>query len=73
MRQTPASALRVEELERLLDQVSKKIDKLERMYFNKGVNDDSNKQPKLQRVHSCEPVRPLAGRRAASGDVGRDG
>lgn len=52
MRQTPASALRVEELERLLDQVSKKLDKLERMYFNKGVNsNDSDKQPKLQRVH----------------------
>ena len=52
MRPRSASALRVEELERLLDQVSKKIDKLERMYFNKGVSDDSNKQPKLQRVHS---------------------
>jgi hypothetical protein len=51
MRQTPASALRVEELERLLDQVSKKLDKLERMYFNKGVDNDSDKQPKLQRVH----------------------
>ena len=41
MRQTPASALRVEELERLLDQVSKKLDKLERMYFNKGEVNDS--------------------------------
>jgi len=52
MRPRSASALRVEELERLLDQVSKKLDKLERMYFNKGVGNDSDKQPKLQRVHS---------------------
>ena len=51
MRQTPASALRVEELERLLDQMSKKLDKLERMYFNRGEVNDSDKQSKLQRVH----------------------
>ena len=43
MRQTPASALRVEELERLLDQVSKKLDKLERMYFNKQTAKESSK------------------------------
>lgn len=52
MRPRSASALRVEELERLLDQVSKKLDKLERMYFNRGEVNDSDKQSKLQRVHS---------------------
>ena len=51
MRPRSASALRVEELERLIEQLSKKLDKLERMYFNKGVDNDSNKQSQLQRVH----------------------
>ena len=52
MRQTPASALRVEELERLIEQLAKKLDKLERMYFNRGEVNDSDKQSQLQRVHS---------------------
>lgn len=52
MRQTPASALRVEELERLIEQLSKKLDKLERMYFNRGEVNDSDKQSQLQRLHS---------------------
>lgn len=52
MRPRAASAFRVEELERLVEKLSKKIDKLERMYFNKGEVNDSDKQPKLQRVHS---------------------
>ena len=51
MRPRAASALRVEELERLIDKLEKKIDKLERMYFNRGEVNDSDKQPKLQRVH----------------------
>lgn len=52
MRPHSASALRVEELERLIEQLAKKLDKLERMYFNRGVDNDSNKQSQLQRVHS---------------------
>ena len=51
MRPRSASAFRVQELEDMIQELAKKLDKLERMYFNKGVDDDSNKQPKLQRVH----------------------
>jgi hypothetical protein len=52
MRPRSASALRVEELERLIEQLSKKLDKLERMYFNRGEVNDSDKQSQLQRLHS---------------------
>ena len=51
MRPRAASALRVQELEDMIQKLAKKLDKLERMYFNKGEVNDSDKQPKLQRVH----------------------
>jgi len=43
MRPRSASALRVEELERLIEQLAKKLDKLERMYFNKQTAKESSK------------------------------
>lgn len=52
MRPRSASAFRVQELEGMIYELTKRLDKLERMYFNKGAENDSNKQPQLQRVHS---------------------
>ena len=49
MRPRSASALRVEELERLIEKLSKKLDKLERMYFNKQTAKELSECQKTKR------------------------
>lgn len=49
MRPRAASALRVEELERLIEQLAKKLDKLERMYFNKQTVKELSECQKTKR------------------------